>query len=166
MNRSAAFLRPGEEVIVELDGVVTGYTRWSGLGSVFGILLALSIPRLLELNFVAGAVVIVAVITGVFLLLYYVVGRRLAKRAAPPMDSPYLVVALTRKRVLLLDRGLGSDEPKLIEAASVNDVGTVRYRPAGLLMPQRLGYVVAGADRREFEFPRNQQVGTFVEHLG
>lgn len=166
MSKSAAFLRPGEEVVVELDGVVTGYTRWSGLGSILGILLALSIPRMLELNFVAGAVIIVAVITAVFLVLYFVVGRRLASRAVPPMESPYLVVALTRQRVLVLDRGLGSDEPKLIEAASINDVGTVRYGRAGLLVPQRLGYVVGGTDRREFEFPRNQPVGRFVEHFG
>lgn len=155
-------LRPGESVVVELEGVVPGYTRWSAFATILGVLVALSLPRMLGLGFIVGAVVIVAVVTVVFLAVYYVVGRRIAATATPPMDSPYLLLALTSQRVLLFDRGLGAEEPRLVEAAPVDDVGTIRYDRAGWLGPQRLGYAVDGTERREFEFPRGQPVKHFV----
>lgn len=158
-------LRSGESVVVELEGVVCGYSRWSALGTIVGVLVALSIPRMLRMSFIVGVIVIVVVVTVAFLTLYYVVGRRLAATATPAMGSPYLLLALTSQRVLLLDRGLGAEEPQLIETAAIADVGTLRYDRAGWLRPQRLGYVIDGTDKREFEFPRGQPVSRFVEEF-
>ncbi len=158
-------LGPNERTVLELEGVVPGYTRWSGLGSLAGILLALAVPRALNLDFVLGVLSIIAVVTAVFLLVYYFVGRRLAARSTPPSETPYVTVMLTDRRILLLDRGLGAEEPKLIEQASSDNVGAVRHTRAGPLVPQRLGYVLNGTERREFEFPRSQPVGKFVKHF-
>ncbi len=161
----ARHLRPNERTVVVLDGVVRGYTRWSGLGGILGIVAALTVPRVLQLGFVVGMISIVVVITIVFLLVYYVVGRRLAAKSTPPSETPYVTVLLTDRRVLLLDRGLGAEDPKLIEEASSNSISTVRYGSAGPLVPQRLGFVIKGSERREFEFPRSQPVKEFVDYF-
>ncbi len=158
-------LWPNEQTIVELDGVVPGYTRWSGLGGIVGIVTALTIPRVLNLGFVVGVISIVAVITIVFLLIYYVIGSRLAAGSRPPTESPYVTLLLTDRRVLLFDRGLGAEDPKLVEEALLTNVSTIRYGSAGPLVPQRLGYVISGSERREFEFPRAQPVKKFVRHF-
>jgi hypothetical protein len=169
MSRSddpiAGYLRPNERSIIELEGVVPGYTRWSGLGGIIGIVSALTVPRVLNLGFVLGALAIVAVITVFFMAVYYGIGRQLAKRCKPPTETPYLTVVLTDRRVLLFDRGLGGEDLKLIEETSTTNVSTVRYGAARPLVPQRLGYVVHGSDRREFEFARAQRVPDFVEHF-
>jgi uncharacterized membrane protein len=162
---AANYLRPNERVIVELDGVVSGYTRWSSAGGLLGILAALTVPRVLSLGFWLGVISIVVVVTAVFLLVYYLVGRRLAARAAPPSETPYVTLVLTDKRMLLLDRGLGAEEPDLIEECSRDTVSTVRHGSAGPLVPQRLGYVIAGTERRELEFPRSQPVARLVEQF-
>lgn len=162
-NELDHLLEPGEEVSVALNGVVKGFTRWSGLGGIFGIVAALTVPRVLNLSFVVGAIAIVFVLGLVFLVIYYGGGRPLARRSSPPMSSPYLTVALTNRRVLLIDRDLGSDRPALVESVELRQVSTVRYGKAGALVPQRLGYVIDGTGRREFEFPRAEPVKKFVD---
>jgi hypothetical protein len=160
---ATALLEPGEELLIELNGVVPGYTRWSGVGGVIAVIVALTVPRLLDLPFLAGVVVIVVVLAAAFLLLYVIVGKPLAARSAAPLVSPYLAVALTNRRLLLLDRALGGDTGQLVEECSRHDIGALRHRPASLLLPHRLTYVIAGARRREFEFPRSEPVGEFVD---
>ena len=158
-------LQKNERTIIELEGVVSGYTRWSGLGGIVGIVSALTVPRVLNLGFVLGALSIVAVVTIVFFLVYYVIGRRLAARSKPPAETPYLTLLLTDRRVLLFDRGLGGEDLTLIEDTLLDNIGTVRYGAARPLVPQRLGFVVNGSDRREFEFSRSQPVQEFVDHF-
>ncbi|MEA2002403.1 MAG: hypothetical protein U9N84_11055 [Actinomycetota bacterium] len=158
-------LEPGESMIVQLNGVVAGFTRWSGLGGIVGIVVALSVPRLLDLPFMLGMLSIVVVLGLVFTTIYFVVGRPLAQRNDPPLNSPYLVLVLTDRRVLLLDRALGADLPDLVESTNTQDVSTIRYGKAGPLVPQRLGFVINGTERREFEFPRSEPVKTFVDNF-
>lgn len=161
----ASHLRKNERAMMELEGVVPGYTRWSGLGGIVGIVAALTVPRLLNLGFLLGALSIVVVITVVFFVIYYGIGRRLATRSKPPAETPYITVVLTDRRILVFDRGLGGDALKLIEESDINNIGAVRYGAAGPLVPQRLGFVVNGRDRREFEFPRSQPVREFVDQM-
>lgn len=156
-------LEAGESVVVELSGTIPGFTRWSGVGGVVAIVLALSVPRVFDLPFLWGAVSIVAVMALSFLVIYNVVGKPMAARNDPPMSSPYLALVLTDRRVLLLDRALGAETPILVEAAAPDDVSTIRYGAAGPLVPQRLGFVVGGSTRREFEFPRSEPVSQFVD---
>ena len=151
-----------EERIVELEGVVHGYTRWSSIGGLLGILAGLSVPRVFGLPFWIGIISIVVVVTVVFLLVYYFVGRRLAAQSKPPSESPYVTLVLTDRRILVLDRGLGAEEPILLEETPRADVSEVRHRRARPLLPHRLNYVVGSGERREFEFPRSQQVGKFA----
>jgi len=165
-NESVAeLLEAGESIIVELNGVVTGFTRWSGVGGIGGIVVALSVPRLFDLPFLVGMVSIVIVLGLVFLFVYYGVGRPLAQRHDPPLGSPYLAVVLTDRRVLLFDRALGAEAPELIESADFRDVSTIRYGAAGLLVPQRLGFVIKATERREFEFARSEPVKKFVDNF-
>lgn len=156
-------LEAGEDLSVALNGVVKGYTRWSGLGGIVGIVVALTVPRVFELSFVLGAVSIVVVLGLAFAAIYYGAGRPLGRRNDPPLRGPYLTVALTNRRVLLLDRDLGSDQPELVEGVDLHQVSTVRYGKAGALVPQRLGYVIDGRGRREFEFPRSEPVRKFAD---
>lgn len=148
-----------------LDGVVAGYTRWSGLGGIVGVIVALTVPRILNMGFALGALAIVAVLIAVFALVYVGVGRPLARRNDPPLQGPYLTLHLTNRRVLLLDRPLGDETPTLVESTDSNEISTVRYGGAGLLVPQRLGFVIRGTARREFEFPRSQSVQEFVDYF-
>jgi hypothetical protein len=156
-------LEPGESSVVVLEGVVSGFTRWSGLGGIIGILVALTVPRILNLGFVVGAIAIVVVLTGAFALVYVGAGRPLARRNTPPLQSPYLTLHLTNRRLMLFDRPLGTDIPTLVESTDSNDVSTVRYGAAGMLVPQRLGFVIRGTEHREYEFPRSQGVQEFVD---
>ena len=162
---AAAFLSDGESLVVGLDGVVKGYTRWSGLGGIVGIVTALTVPRVLSLSFLLGAVVIVVVLLGVFGLVYVGAGRPLAQKHDPPLKSPYLTVVLTDQRVLLLDRPLGSDDPNLVEESKTVSISAVRYGAAGALVPQRLGFVIGAKKRREFEFARSAEVRKFVDYF-
>jgi hypothetical protein len=155
-------LQPDETVVVSLNGVVKGFTRLSGLAGILGIVAALTVPRVLDLPFVLGVLTIVVVLGLVFLLIYYGAGRPLARRSEPPLSGPYLSLVLTDRRVLLLDRDLGSDQPELAESVDLRQVSTVRYGKAGALVPQRLGYVIDGTGRREYEFPRSEPVRDFV----
>ena len=155
-------LRPDEQTVVELDGVVPGYTRWSGVGGVIGILVALSVPRVFDLGFVVGLVVIIAVLLVAFGAIYYGAGRPLGRRAQPPLSGPYVSLVLTDSRLLLFDRALTASEPVLVEVADLNQVGAVRYDGAGPLQPQRLGYAIGSVEHREFEFPRSEPVKKFV----
>ena len=159
---SSGVLEPGEDVVVELNGSVSGFTIWSMLVSIAGISIALSVPRLLDLSFVTGLLAILAVLMGAFLVLYYVVGRPVARRGAPPTESPYVALVLTDRRVILLDRVLTAEAPVLVESAPVEEVSTVRHSKGGLLTPQRLGFAIRATERREFEFPRSEPVGQFV----
>lgn len=159
-------LEPGESVIVELNGTIPGFTRWSAVGGIVGIVIALSVPRLLGLSFLAGAVVIIVVMMLGFLVIYYAVGKPMASRNSPPMSSPYLALVLTDRRVLLFDRALGAEAPILVEAAPIEDVSTIRYNRAGVVSPQQLEFVVSGAERRKSEFPRSEPVSVFVDDFG
>jgi hypothetical protein len=154
-------LRPNEDRVVELDGVVPGYTQWSTIGGIVGIVVALTLPRVLRIGFLLGVVVIVAVLLLTFGAVYYGAGRPLGQRATPPLSGPYMTLILTDSRLLLFDRSLNANEPILVEDVPRREVGAVRYDGAGLLQPQRLGYAVA-ADHREFEFPRSEPVKKFV----
>ena len=158
-------LWPNERVVVELEGVVPGYTRWSGLGGIVGVVAALTVPRILNLGFWMGALSIIVVITGVFMLVYYFAGRRLAERSKPQTETPYILLVLTDRRVLIFDRGLGSDDLQLVEDVPVRDVSTIRYTKAGLLVPQQLRYTLGSNERRAFEFSRSQPVGEFVDRF-
>ena len=51
-----------------------------------GIVVALSVPRLLGLSFLLGAFVIVVVMMLGFLVIYYAVGKPMASRNSPPMS--------------------------------------------------------------------------------
>lgn len=165
IDPAARFLQDGETVVVALDGVVNGYTRWSGLGGIVGIVTALTVPRVLSLSFLPGAVAIVGVLLMAFGIVYAGAGRPLAKRHDPPLQSPYLRLVLTDQRVLLLDRPLGSDEPELVEEARTVAISAVRYGAAGALVPQRLGFVIGAKNRREFEFARSANVRKFVDYF-
>ena len=158
-------LEPGEVVEVELQGVVPGFTRWSTFGGHGGIVVALSVPRIFQLSFLVGILAIVAVMALVFLAIYYLAGKPLALRCEPATSSPYIAVILTDRRVLVLDRALGSDAPQLAEAAAVEDVSTVRHSLAGPVSPQRLDYVFRATERRHFEFPRSEPVDRFVNRF-
>ncbi len=164
-NSSAvsAHLWSNERAIVELDGVVPGYTRWSGLGGAIGVVGALTVPRVLNLGFWIGALSIILVITGVFMLVYYFAGRRLAALSRPPTETPYILVVLTDRRVLIFDRGLGSEDLKLVEDVPVRNISAIRYSKAGLLVPQQLGYSVEGDGQRQYEFSRSQPVARFLD---
>ena len=161
----APYLWKNEDVIVELDGVIAGYSRWSGVSGIGAVMLALVVPAAVEMSFIVGVITVVAIITTVFLGVYYIVGRRLATRGEPAMESPYIRVVLTNKRILVFDRGLGGDQPTLVEEAGLDHVSTVRYEPTTMLRPHRIRYVVEGTKRREFEFPRGQRVRTFAEYF-
>jgi hypothetical protein len=155
-------LRPDEATIVELDGVVPGYTRWSAVGGVVGILVALTLPRVLEVPFVVGLLVIVGVLLLTFGMVYFGAGRPLGQRARPPMSGPYVSLILTDSRLLLFDRALSAEQPVLVEATDAKQVGAVRYSGAGPLQPQRLSYAIGGAEHRNFEFARSEPVKKFV----
>lgn len=155
-------LRPGEQPIVELDGVVPGYTQWSGIGGIIGILVALAMPRVFDMSFVVGLLAIVAVLVVAFGGVYLGAGRPLGRRAKPPLSGPYVSLILTESRLLLFDRALTAEQPILVEATDLAQVGAVRYEGAGALTPQRLGYAIGGSDHREFEFPRSEPVNRFV----
>jgi uncharacterized membrane protein len=150
-------------MIVELDGVVPGYTRWSTIGGVIGILVALTVPRVFQMSFVAGLIVIVAILLLTFGAIYYGAGRPLGQRATPPMSGPYVSVILTDMRLLLFDRALSAEQPVLVEATDVKQVGAVRYAGAGPLKPQRLSYAIGGTEHRSFEFARSEPVRKLVE---
>ncbi len=158
-------LRPHEVTIVELDGVVPGYTRWSGIGGIIGIVVALTMPRVLDMSFVVGLLAIVAVLVVAFGGIYLGVGRPLGRRAQPPLSGPYVSLILTDLRLLLFDRALSAEEPVLVEITDLADVGAVRYEGAGPLKPQRLGYAIGSTEHREFEFPRSEPVKKFVKAL-
>lgn len=164
-SADARYLRRNEEVIIELDGVIAGYSRWSGVSGIGAVLLALLVPSLVEMSFFLGVITVVAIITTVFLGVYYLVGRKMAAHAEPPMESPYMRLVLTDRRLLLFDRGLGGDDPTLLEEVGINDVSTIRYEATTMLKPHRLRYVIRGTERRQFEFPRGQRVRTFAEHF-
>lgn len=161
----APYLWRNEEVVVELDGVISGYSRWSGVSGVGAIFIALLVPSLLDTSFIVGAGIVVGIITSIFLGVYYLIGRPMAAKAEPPMESPYLRLILTNRRVLLFDRGLGGDGPQLLEEASIDDVSTVRFKSATMLQPHRLRYVIQGNKRRQFEFPRGQNASTFAGYF-
>jgi hypothetical protein len=158
-------IRPDESVVVELDGVVPGFTRWSTVGGIIGIAVALIVPRVLSLPFLAGIVVIVVVLLATFGAIYYFVGRPMAEKCAPPMNGPYLSLVLTDKRLLVIDRALNSDQPELKESYPVEHIGMVQHERAGPISPQRLRYVVEGTDHRTFEFSRSEPVRKLVEAL-
>lgn len=156
-------LCPNEKTIVELDGVVPGYTRWSGIGGIIGIVVALTIPRVLNTTFLVGLLVIVAVLVVAFGGVYLGMGRRLGRRAEPPLSGPYISLILTDSRLLLFDRALTAEQPLLVEVNDLAQVGAVRYERAGALTPQRLSYAIGGTEHRMFEFPRSEPVKKLVE---
>ncbi len=155
-------LRPNETMVVELDGVVPGYTRWSGIGGVVGILVALTVPRVLDMPFVFGLIVIVGILLLTFAAVYFGAGRPLGRRAAPPMSGPYVSLILTDSRLLLFDRALSAEQPVLVETTDLHQVGAVRYSGSGPLRPQRLSYAIGGAESRSFEFARSEPVKKLV----
>ena len=159
-------VRPDESVVVELDGVVPGFTRWSTIGGIIGIFVALLVPRMIAMPFLAGILVIVAVLLATFGAIYYLVGRPMAARCTPPMSGPYLSLVLTDQRLLVLDRALSSDQPELKESTPLEQIGSVEYEGAGPLSPQRLQYVVDGTEHRAFEFSRSESVRELVEAFG
>lgn len=159
------FLRESERAVVVLRGVVPGFTRWSGVGGILSILVALTIPRMLRLTFLVGAIVVIVVLIAGFATIYMLAGRPLAAKNDPPMSSPYLLLVLTTDRVILLDRALGSQVPTLVESYERRTIGAIRRTSAGFLRPQQLAFNVNGVGRRQFEFPRNEKVAAFMDHL-
>ncbi|MFQ5554223.1 MAG: hypothetical protein ACE5GC_02485, partial [Acidimicrobiia bacterium] len=145
-------------------GVISGFSKWSSIGGGVSIAAALLVPQVLGLGLLAGIPVIIGVVTVGFLAVLWFVGRPMARRHDPALSTPYITLALTNRRVLLIERGTGREASVVIEETARRQVTNVAYSKGGWLTPHRLGYRVGKADRR-FEFPRVEQVGRLAEGL-
>ena len=157
-------LGAGEETDMSLRGVISGFSRWSAVGGAIAVSAALVVPQALGFGLLAGLVIVVVTITLAFLLILSVVGKPLAARHDPVLGTPYVTIALTSHRLLLIERGLGKELSKLVEETPRSQVSLVSYTKGGVLKPQRLTYR-AGKRERSFEFPRMERASLFAETL-
>ena len=157
-------LQDGEQTEGSVRGVIAGYSRWSAIGGGASIAVALFLPQALGLGLLAGIPILIGVITVGFLAVLWFVGRPLARRHEPPLATPYITIALTNRRVLLIERGTGREASVVIEETPRRNVTNISFTKGGWLTPHRLGYR-AGKAERHFEFPRMEQVATFSDGL-
>ena len=131
---------------------------------MIGIVVALSVPRLFDVPFLLGVVLIVLVLGVTFVVIYYGAGRPLGQRNQPPLTGPYLQLVLTDQRLLLFDRALGSPQRELVESHRRHSIVVTKHEKAGLFTPQRLEYRAA-SEERFCEFARSERVGKLVAEL-
>ena len=160
----APHIREGETVEASLRGLIAGYTRWSTIGSVVAVLIAFTLVSVLRLNFIVALMVLLVAIVAAFMGTLSVVGKPLARRHDPSLNSPYVSLAVTNRRVLLIEQGTGKEISTLAEETLRSQISHVEYERGGMLSPQRLRYRTHG-DERAFEFPRMERVALFVEAL-
>lgn len=157
-------LRDGETVDISLRGLIAGYTRWSTIGSIVAVMAAFIFVTLGRLSFFPALFVLLLAVVFAFLGTLSLVGKPLARRHDPPLNSPYVSLAVTNRRVLLIEQGTGREISTLAEETLRSQISHVEYERGGLLTPQRLRYR-AGGEERSFEFPRVERVAMFVEAL-
>lgn len=157
-------LREGEETEMSLRGVISGFSRWSAVGGAVAVSAALVVPQALGLGLLPGLGIVVIAITLAFLLILNAVGKPMAARHDPVLATPYVTIALTNRRLLLIERGLGRELSKLVEEAPRSHVSLLSYTKGGIIKPQRLSYRT-GSNERSFEFPRMERASLFAETL-
>ncbi len=158
-------LKKGERAEASVRGVIAGFTRWSSVGGGATIALALLVPQALGLNIVFGIITVIAIITLGFFVMLTFVGGPMARRHDPPLSSPYVTLALTNRRLLLIERGTGKEASSLVEECSRGSVSGVSFTKGGLVRPHRLVYETSSAERL-LEFPRMERVEQFASLLG
>ncbi len=92
------------------------------------------------------------------------VGKPLAKKHDPPLTSPYVSLAVTNRRVMVIEQGTGRELSRLVEDALRSQITHVEYVRGGMLAPQRLRFRTPTGER-SFEFPRMERVAGFAEVL-
>jgi len=157
-------LRKGEHIEATVRGAISGFSRRSAVAGGVAVLAAVIVPDLLRLNFLGGVLFIAAVITLGFMALLSLVGKPMARRHRPALSTPFITLAVTDKRLLLVERGAGPDASRLVEEVPRLQVQEVAYAKGGWLHPHRLGYATPDGQRR-FEFPRMERVAAFAEVL-
>ena len=157
-------LRDGETIQASLRGLIAGYTRWSTIGSMVAVILAFVLVSALSLHWAASLAVLIVAIVGAFAGTLAIVGKPLARRHEPPLSSPYVSLAVTNRRVLLIEQGTGKILSALAEESLRSQISHVEYERGGMLAPQRLRYRTQSGDR-SFEFPRMERVEAFTEAL-
>lgn len=157
-------LSDGETIEATLRGLISGYTRWSTIGSIGAVLVAFIAVSALQLNLLVSLVILVGAIVAAFMATLYLVGRPLAARHDPTLGSPYVALALTNRRLMLVEQGTGKAVSSLVEDDLRSQISGVEYAKGGFLSPQRLAYRTKAGDR-SFEFPRMERVGTFADAL-
>ncbi len=117
------------------------------------------------MNIVFGIITVIAIITVGFFVMLTFVGKPMARRHDPPLASPYVTLALTNRRLLLIERGTGKEVSTLVEEWSRGQVSGVSFTKGGLIRPHRLAYEAPSA-ARVLEFPRMERVERFASILG
>ena len=157
-------LQTGESVEVSLRGLITGYTRRSTIGSTLAVVVLFVIVSALRLATLAALAALLAAIVGVFFLMLRFVGRPMARRNDPVLESPYIVLVLTNRRVLLIEQAAGGEISRLVEDSALGQISELDYVRGSILSPQRLTYRTS-LGKRSFEFPRVERVQQFVTAL-
>ena len=157
-------LAQGEEVVASLRGLIRGYTRWTTVGSGTALVVTLTVISIFDLNLFASLALLLAAILASFMLTLNFVGRPLAARHDPALATPYVALALTDRRVLLVEQSTGRDTGALVEDVLRSQISHVDFAKGGWMRPQRLSYRARG-EERELEFPRMEPVFRFVEAL-
>ncbi len=157
-------LSDGETIEATVRGLIAGYTRWSTIGSIVAVLVAFTAVSTLKLNLLASLAILVGAIVAAFMGTLYLVGRPLAARHDPPLGSPYVALAVTNRRLLLVEQGSGKSVSLLVEDGLRSQISDVEFARGGVLSPQRLTYRTKAGDR-SFEFPRMERVGMFADVL-
>jgi hypothetical protein len=157
-------LRKNEDYVASISGVIAGYSRWTSIAGAVAVGLALIVPPALGLNFFFGLAILFAVLIAGFMALTALVGKPMAQRHEPPLTSPNITLAITTRRLLLIERGTGKVLSTLVEEAPTASVSAVEFTKGTLFTPHRLAYRVP-AGTRSFEFPRLERAAEFSVRL-